>query len=605
MAVVALAGVAAVTGASAAAVAAGKPAVATATKPVTHAQNDRVIEGAAWTQHYFPTTGGAELHADVLRPEGMKAGTKVPVILSIGPYFGHSGERSKEDWKHAGPSDRFYDFLTGTKLFDKGYAFVMVDSRGFGGSSGCLDFAGRDEQDDVRAAIDWASKQPWSTGAVGMYGKSYDAMTGLIGNNLNQDALKAVVAQEPVWDPYRNPHSNGIPRQNSLTVPAIYSSLALLPQMPDDDARYKANAAYEANHPQCVDHYGSGYLVSDQRSPFWRARDLPKQARGSDTPLFVTQGFIEDNTKPEDMDEYLANHNGPKRAWMGQWNHVRGNDKDDAGRLKMGRDGWFAETLAFYDQYLKGVKPAAKYPAFAVQDSTGKWRAQDKWPVIDRTGTVSLGGGTYVDDGGTDAYAALIEAGRPVPPPPAPDPNDTEGGAGALEPTIPKDLAALQVKRIQAGRTTSAIYKFSQPVGQATRLVGTPRVSIAARGPGNVMVKLYDVGPGGQAVIINENASVLTGGRTAFALKSTDWTLAAGHVLGVEIGAVQTGSWFDVPTRERIRVADARLTLSVDDPADDVATAGKPAVFQATYLQRHQVNLTAALPASFSVPAAR
>jgi len=53
----------------------------------------------------------------------------------------------------------------------------------------------------MRAAIDWSASQPWSTGAVGMYGKSYDATTGLIGNNLNQDSLKAVVAQEPLWDP--------------------------------------------------------------------------------------------------------------------------------------------------------------------------------------------------------------------------------------------------------------------------------------------------------------------------------------------------------------------------------------------------------------------
>ncbi|MCO8276697.1 CocE/NonD family hydrolase [Actinoplanes sp. TRM 88003] len=566
------------------------------------ADNERVPEGATWTQHYFPSSGGAELHADVLLPKGLAKGQKVPVILSVGPYFGHSGQKSKEDWKTAGPSDRFSDFIEGTKLFERGYAFVMVDSRGFGGSTGCLDFAGPDEHDDVKAAIDWSARQSWSTGSVGMYGKSYDAITGLIGNNLDQDALKAVVAQEPIWNPYRNPHSNGVPRPNMLSVPTIYNSIASLPQMPDDTAKYKANAAYEATHPQCLDDNLAGYLIGEEQAPYWQERDLPREARGSDTPLFVTQGFIEDNTKPEDMDEYLANHRGPKRAWLGQWNHVRGNDRTEEGQLEMGREGWFAETMAFYDQYLKGIAPKVKYPAFAVQDSTGKWRAQNTWPVVEKTATIGLGGGSYFDDGGADARAALVESGAPLPPPPTGTP-DPEEGAGGLEPVIPKSLAAVQLKRIQAGRTTSAIFKFSAPVTEATRLTGTPEASVVARGQGNVMVKLYDVGPDGKAVIINENVSLLNRGRTSFDLKSTDWTLAAGHVLGVEIGAVQTGSWLDRPSRETIRVRDARLKLALDDPADDVATPGNAAVFQKKYLERHQVDLTA-LPPSFKVPAA-
>jgi hypothetical protein len=30
-------------------------------------------------------------------------------------------------------------------------------------------------------AVEWAADQPWSTGKVGMYGKSYDGATGLLG----------------------------------------------------------------------------------------------------------------------------------------------------------------------------------------------------------------------------------------------------------------------------------------------------------------------------------------------------------------------------------------------------------------------------------------
>ena len=64
----------------------------------------------------------------------------------------------------AGPSARFFDFINGAKLMEKGYTWVQVDLRGFGGSSGCLDWAGPGEQADVKSAVEWAARQPWSTG---------------------------------------------------------------------------------------------------------------------------------------------------------------------------------------------------------------------------------------------------------------------------------------------------------------------------------------------------------------------------------------------------------------------------------------------------------
>ena len=86
--------------------------VATDTRSVTHAENDRVPEGARWTQHYFPTADGVELHADVLLPADLPADAKVPLILSAGAYFGHSGQLKIDGFPHTGPSGRFAD-LTG------------------------------------------------------------------------------------------------------------------------------------------------------------------------------------------------------------------------------------------------------------------------------------------------------------------------------------------------------------------------------------------------------------------------------------------------------------------------------------------------------------
>src|SRR3954447_20649283 len=47
---------------------------------------------ADWSQAWIPSSGGVTLHADVLRPKGATAATKTPTIISIGPYFNHSGQ---------------------------------------------------------------------------------------------------------------------------------------------------------------------------------------------------------------------------------------------------------------------------------------------------------------------------------------------------------------------------------------------------------------------------------------------------------------------------------------------------------------------------------
>ena len=194
-----------------------------------------------WTEANITEADGTVLHADVLRPKGLGPTDKTPVILSIGPYFNHSGQTGAACeiegcsydaiGPNAGPSERFQDFVEGAKIFtrEKKYTFVMVDLRGFGGSSGCLDWGGPGEQADVVAAIKWAATQSWSSGGVGTYGKSYDGMTGLMGAASRPDELKAVVAQEPVYDNYRYLYGDGIRRLNSLATPALYDAIAATP----------------------------------------------------------------------------------------------------------------------------------------------------------------------------------------------------------------------------------------------------------------------------------------------------------------------------------------------------------------------------------------
>ncbi len=556
---------------------------------ITHDENPRVPEGASWTEHYFPSSDGSdvELHADVLRPAHLPADAQTPVILSVGPYFAHYGQTGNDGFSHTGPSERFDDLIEGASLMERGYTVVYVDLRGFGGSTGCLDWAGPGEQADVVAAVEWSASQPWSTGKVGLYGKSYDAVTGLIGANHGPEGLEAVVAQEPLWDMYNYLFSNGVPRPNVTGTPRAYNSIASIPGMPDDTDRYKANAAYEQSHPECLSDNLTDTQDPDPQSDYWQARDLAAMAAGSTVPIFVTQGFLEPNTKPEDMQQYLSNHDGEQRGWLGPWEHVRGNDRGRDGVLRMGREGWFEEVMRFYDEHLQDVGPAVEDPAFVIQDNFGVWRAQDTWPVVTEAQTVRLEPGSYVDDGGRSAAAA----------------GPQDDGSYDMEhgPTLPPQAQGTPGKPPRVTDDGDAYYTWSRPVNHQTRITGTPQVAFDADGSGNVLVRLWDVAPDGTAVMFDEQMSLVEDGEVAFPLKDADWTLDVGHRLVVGIGTNTTRSWRDTPSGGTIEVSSPTLSLQLQNTVNDVPTDGARAPYLDSYLRSYTGQMDDQLKGTFSL----
>jgi putative CocE/NonD family hydrolase len=567
------------------------PAGTAADAPVTHAENPRVPEGAAWTETYFPSSDGSdvELHADVLRPADLPADAQTPVILSVGPYFAHAGQTGPEGWEQVGPSARFQDFVDGAHLMQRGYTFVMVDLRGFGGSTGCLDWVGPGEQADIRAAIEWSASQPWSDGNVGMYGKSYDAVTGLVGNNLDMDSLKAVVAQEPVWDMYNYLFSNKVARPNVVGTPAAYNSIATMAPMADDSDHYKANAEYESSHPECLSDNMTNNNNPDPDSTYWRARNLAVDAAGTDTPLFVTQGFIEPNTKPEDIEQYLDNHQGVERGWLGQWEHVRGNDRTSDGRLAQGRAGWFDEVMRFYDQYLRGADPAVTDPAYAVEDSLGHWRAQATWPVATTSYAARLSSGQYVDSGSATATQA-----------PAATTADRRGWDMERAPQVEPLTRAEKHAAKKGDASASSYWTWSTRAPKAVRITATPQITLDPSTSGNVMVRLWDVAPDGTATMFDENVALLeSGAPISFDLKSTDWTFARGHRMAVQIGTIDSRRWLDQPSGNTIKVSGARLALDTQSPQADVPTQGDRSPYLDQYLEDNTTTLTDVGPGTF------
>ena len=491
--------------------------------------------GSKWTQAFIDESDGTQLHADILRPEGLSDTDKTPVIVSIGPYFNHTGQTGPlgpvEDTPYdpvtaTGPSDRFYDYINGAKVFEHGYTWVQVDLRGFGGSSGCLDWSGPGEQADVKAAVEWAASQPWSTGKVGTYGKSYDGVTGLIALVNEPKGLSAVVSQEPVYDLYRYLYTNRIRYPNSLLTPNLYNAIAGTPGSASDTLAYNFNSFNDTAKPGCPAQNFSEQQDPNHESEYWKQRDFIGKAKGKKTPLFMTQGFLENNTKPDGSYEFFNNVAGPKQAWFGMWEHVRGNDKDEEGRLRMGREGWFDETMRFYDRYLKGVTPTVKDPKIALESSDGKWREEQKWPPADGLSTTTdLKPGSYSDDGTNngEAYDSL-------------SPPYGEG-----------------------------TWTFSPPLPYTVHLGGIPHVEADLDFPGsdaNFVADVYDVDKDGNALLISRNAFLApSAGKVSLDLYGNDWQFDAGHRIGVLLTGANAEWWAHVPTGQQVEVKSAKLTM--------------------------------------------
>jgi uncharacterized protein len=154
------------------------------------------------------------LRADVFRPDG---DGRYPVILGATPYgkwLSFQDEVWGGQWKmlcaHEPEilqlsSNKYqnYEFADPERFVPDGYALVRVDVRGTGRSPGCMDLLSVRETQDLYQCIEWAARQPWSSGRVGLNGVSYLAMNQWQVAALQPPHLSAICVWEGCSDFYR------------------------------------------------------------------------------------------------------------------------------------------------------------------------------------------------------------------------------------------------------------------------------------------------------------------------------------------------------------------------------------------------------------------
>ena len=482
---------------------------------VAPAAAEPVPENATWEQVWFESDDGTMLHADVFLPKDRDKNERHPVIVSIGPYFGSGGSAPPTPTRE-GPVARFSDLIEEGRIFERGYAYIQVDSRGYGASDGCYDLGGPGEQMDAKAAVEWAAEQKWSNGKVGMWGKSYDAWTQVMALAQRPRGLEAAVVQSPLIEGYRGFYMNGVHYDAGwYATPFLYGDYDVTPpsvnDSPPEEFIYPTKGTL--TNPDCYARNASETSNSDHSSDYWDERDIVAEAGRSSVPVLWSHGFLDANTKPDNFMGVWSSLNGPKRAWFGQYDHVRGNEDQFVGR-----DGFMDEAMAWFDHYLKG-KPLKRYPNVEVQDNEGKWRKEKAWPPLDaRPHALPIKPGTYTDEGGNDA-----------------------------------------------SNPASGIWTFSQPAPYDLHFAGEPRLSLEVETDvpnARVIALLYDVSHSGEARLISRGAySVPESQNISYVLYPEDWRLRRGHRLGLFISG-SDDSWFTpAPSFASVNVVNGSLDL--------------------------------------------
>lgn len=293
------------------------PAVAQATaglpvresRPV-HSYADAIRE-SVWVDTGLDGDGDGRtdrVAVDIVRPrETAAAGRKIPVIMDASPYYaccGRGNESQKKTYDADGNPVQFPLFYDNF-FVPRGYAFVAVDLAGTNRSDGCDDVGGRSDIRSAKAVVDWlngrargytsrtgdarARATTWSTGNVGMIGKSWD---GTVANGVaatGVEGLKTIVPIGAISSWYDYFHSQGAPLYN-----ANPSWLSEYVNSPEAQARCGA----------VQQRITAGTPYSGDRTPAWAERDYVRNAGKVKASVFVVHGQQDLNVR--------ANH-------FGQW----------------------------------------------------------------------------------------------------------------------------------------------------------------------------------------------------------------------------------------------------------------------------------------------
>lgn len=321
----------------------------------------------------IPMPDGKTLRAHIWLPEDAET-SPVPALLEYLPY-------RKNDFTAIRDSAR-HPYFAG-----HGYASIRVDIRGSGDSDGILlDEYLKQEQDDALAVIDWITKQPWSTGKVGMFGKSWGGFNSLQVAARKHPALKAIITLCSTDDRYQDDvHYRG---GNILASDMLWwaSTMFTYNARPQDPS--VVGETWRENWLERVTKtppFAIEWLSHQRRDSYWKHGSINENYEDVDIPVFAVGGWQDAYTDAIfRMVEHLPNAKGLIGPWAHEYPEVA-TPEPTIGFLK--------EAIRFFDHWLKerdtGMYEEPRFqvwmqepekPQVTYDRRPGRWVGMDHWP---------------------------------------------------------------------------------------------------------------------------------------------------------------------------------------------------------------------------------
>ncbi|MFJ3382964.1 MULTISPECIES: CocE/NonD family hydrolase [unclassified Curtobacterium] len=488
---------------------------------------DGLPPGVTVRDTWIPMPDGVRLHTRIWAPA---TGGPVPVLLEYLPY-------RLDDWTAPRDSERHPWYAA------HGYASVRVDIRGTGSSDGFFDDEySEQELRDGEAVIAWLAEQPWSTGAVGMFGISWGGFNALQLAARAPAALKAIVTVCSTDDRYDNDVHYvggavlGIDMAAWGATMFAFNSRPPRPEVvgPSWVSRWRDRLA--ANRPMTP-----VWLAHQTRDDYWRHGSASEDYADISAAVLAVGGWADPY---RDAVLRLVEHvDAPVKGIVGPWSH----QYPDRGLAPGPSIGFLQESLRWWDRWLRDIdtgveqEPALRAwindpepPAPYYAERTGRWVGAASWPS---TSTAPRVLPLEALRGGRDGRVVVDS------------PQETGADAGRFFPfgnatDLPPD------QRAEDGRSVC----FDLPVDDSFDLLGNVLVDLSVTSDtarANVTVRLCDVAPDGSSTLVTRG--VLNAARRNG--MDRDDPLEPGTPTVLPVRLVSTGHRFVAGHRLRVAVS--------------------------------------------------
>jgi uncharacterized protein len=398
-------------GAQAAAASAGSTAT------FADAPNQKRNPREAYTKYEYriPMRDGVKLFTTVYVPKD--ATRPYPFLVERTPYsagvFAQGQQRYGVDW--------FPDALGNSRELEQaGYIFVTQDVRGRYMSEGVWQemtphvhprrASGEgQESHDMHDTVEWLLKHvPNNNGRVGIRGISYPGFYTAASIIDSHPAIKAASPQAPIADLYMGDDSY---HGGAFMLAANFGFYASFLPQKNPTLPGRARSRFEYGEADGYDFFLKhlslknilATMSAEQRAflaptiehdtydEFWRMRAITPHMKNVKAAVLTVGGWFdaEDPAGPFAIYKAIGKHNPttPNALVMGPWVHGGWASGDGA---RLGHVNFDAKTgeyfrqqieFPFFEQHLKGVKPARALPnVTAFETGTNVWRSYAAWP---------------------------------------------------------------------------------------------------------------------------------------------------------------------------------------------------------------------------------